>query len=186
MKLERAGLRLPAALLSLAVLQGAAALTARAQSGAAPPAPDRPAVVYGSLAELRGKRRMRLLVVRLHTVSAVDAALSAAEAARAGGKTEGRYGHLHNYIARELNKYIDKYGSMVAARRDEEADFVIVFNLLRYRRVLREAYPSGEMFVISHREPGPPRVLWHTPKEMFYDDATKRLIEDLKESRGER
>ena len=174
--------------LALVLLCVAAPRPAPAQKGGAEESEsaDRAPVAYGSLDELKGKRRVRLLVIRPRTVSAADPAFGAAEAVRMGAETERRYSPLHDAIARKLNKYINKYRSMEAALRPEAADYVIVFNLVRFRKVLNSYYPSGEMFVITYKEPGPPRVLWKTPKEMIYDDATKKLIEELKRLRGEK
>jgi hypothetical protein len=192
MKLKRAGLRWPAGLLLLFLLQGAAARPARAQNGAAPaeqPAAEgtaRPAVAHGSLEEVRGRMNARLLVIRPRTVSAGDPALGVADAVRRRATTERRHGRIHNAIAKMLNKYIEKYGSMTATRSVEEADYVVVFNLLQFKRVLNDFYPVGEMYLVAYTEPGPPRVLWKTEKEMFYDDATKNLIKALKQSRGEK
>lgn len=193
-KLKRAGLRLPSALLLLSLLQGAAAPPARAQDGAATPeqpaaeapAPARPAVAYGSLQEVGGTMHTRLLVIRPRTVHAGDAALGVVESVRKRAVTERRLGRVHNAIAKMLNKYVQKYGSMTATRSAEEAEYVVVFNLLQFKRVLNDFYPTGEMYLVAYREPGPPRVLWKTPKEMFYDDATKNLIKALKQSRGEK
>lgn len=193
MKLKRAGLGLPAALSLLFALHVAAAPPARAQNGAAAPeqpaaeAPGRPGVAYGSLQEVRGTMmNARLLVIRPRTVHAGDAALGVTEAVRGRATTERRLSRLHNAIAKMLNKYIEKYGGMTATRSVEEADYVVVFNLLQFKRVLNDIYPTGEMYLVAYREPGPPRVLWKTPKEMFYDDATKNLIKALKQSRGEK
>ena len=193
MKLKRAGLRLTPALLLLFVLRGAAAPPARAQNGAAPAEqpvaeapPPRPRVAYGSLQEVKERMNVRLLVIRPRTVSAGDPSLGVADAVRARATTERRHGRLHNAIARMLNKYIEKYGGMTATMSVEEADYVIVFNLLQFKRVLNDFYPTGEMYLVAYREPGPPRVLWKTEKEMFYDDATKNLIKALKQSRGEK
>ncbi|HLM57423.1 MAG TPA: hypothetical protein VK422_15015 [Pyrinomonadaceae bacterium] len=191
-KLKRAGLGLPSALLLLSALQGAATPPARAQNGAATPeqpaaeAPASPGVAYGSLQEVVGRMNARLLVIRPRTVSAGDPALGVAEAVRKRDVTERRLGRLHNAIAVMLNKYVQKYGSMTAARSPEQADYVVVFNLLQFKRTLNGIYPTGEMYLVAYREPGPPRVLWQTPKEMFYDDATKSLIKALKQSRGEK
>ena len=128
----------------------------------------------------------RLLVIRPRTVSAGDPALGVAEAVRKRDVTERRLGRLHNAIAIMLHKYGQKDGSMTAARSPEQADYVVVFNLLQFKRTLNGVYPTGEMYLVAYSEPGPPRVLWKTPKEMFYDDATKNLIKALKQSRGEK
>ena len=188
MKLKRDRPRLCAPLLSLAVICCALSRPALAQKGGAeaPADPNRAGVAYGSLEELKGKRRVRLLVIRPRTVSVADPALVAADAVREGAETDQRYGRVHDAIAKRLNKYINKYRSMEGAPRAEAADYVIVFNLVRFKRVLNTLYPWGEMYVITYREPGPPRVLWKTPKEMFYDDATGDLIKALKRMRGEK
>lgn len=143
-------------------------------------------VAIGTLDEIRGKRLVRLVVVRPRTVSASDPTQGVVAAVTSGAETSPRLRWTHDLIARRLNKYIRKYRSMTAIPPGMEPDYVIVFHLLRYRAVLNGVYPSGEMYVVSYKAPGPPRILWRTQKEMFEEDATKELLKALKASRGEK
>ena len=144
------------------------------------------AVTFGTLDEVRSKRLVRLLVVRPRTVSASDPTQGVVEAVTSGAETSPRLRWTHDLIAQRLNKYIRKYRSMTAIPPGVEPDYFIVFHLLRYRVVLNGVYPTGEMYVVSYKAPGPPRILWRTRKEMFEEDATKELLKALKASRGEK
>jgi hypothetical protein len=147
---------------------------------------ESPPVAFGTLDEIRGKRLVRLLVVRPRTVSASDPTQGVVAAVASGADTSPRLRWTHDLIARRLNKYIRKYRSMTAILPGMEPDYVIVFHLLRYRAVLNGVYPSGDMYVVSYKAPGPARILWRTSKEMFEEDATKELLKALKASRGEK
>lgn len=147
---------------------------------------ESPPVAFGALEEVRSKRLVRLLVIRPRTVSATDPTQGVAAAVASGAETSPRLRWTHDLIALRLNKYIRKYRSMTAIPPGVEPDYVIVFHLLRYRTVLNGVYPSGEMYVVTYKAPGPPRILWRTPKEMFEEDATKELLKALKASRGEK
>lgn len=195
MKLRRASHTLRA-LAALALLSHAAtAPPARAQEG--PPrevttpakaegAGESTPITVGTLDEIRSKRLVRLVVVRPRTVSASDPTQGVVAAVTSGAETSPRLRWTHDLIARRLNKYIRKYRSMTAIPPGMEPDYVIVFHLLRYRAVLNGVYPSGEMYVVSYKAPGPPRILWRTQKEMFEEDATNELLKALKASRGEK
>lgn len=191
------------ALVALALLAAAAAPRARTQEG--PPREEKapanaeardegkdesPAVAYGTLEEVRNKRLVRLLVIRPRTVDASDPTQgvpsAVVSAVTSGAETNPRLRWTHDLIARRLNKYIRKYRSMTAIPPGMEPDYIIVFHLLRYRVVLNGVYPSGEMYVVAYKPPGPPRVLWRTQKEMFEEDATKELLKALKAARGEK
>ena len=69
-----------------------------------------------------------------------------------------------------------------------EADYVIFFNVVEFRRILNTPYPYGELFVIVKGSPEmlkPPRVVWRAKKVLFAEDAISDLIKDLKAVRGE-
>ena len=77
---------------------------------------------------------------------------------------------------------------MTAARDLSEADYVIYFNVVEFRRILYTYYPYGELFVIVKGSPEklkPPRVVWRTKKMSVAEDAIGDLIKDLKILRGE-
>jgi hypothetical protein len=83
---------------------------------------------------------------------------------------------------------MDKYGSLTAAEGLADAEYVIYFNVLEFRRVLDTVYPYGELFVIVKGEPEqlkPPRIVWRAKKIQFAGDVIGDLIKDLKTVRGE-
>ena len=107
---------------------------------------------------------------------------------KADPEPKGRNRWVYNIIADKLNKYNRKYKSFSAARVLSEADYVIYFNVVEFRRILYTYYPYGELFVIVKGSPEklkPPRVVWRTKKMLFAEDAIGDLIKDLKILRGE-
>ncbi len=147
---------------------------------------EAPVLVRGSLEEIRNKRVAHLMVITSTIIDARDPDRGVAEAVRARKGVPRRHRRVYAEIAQRLNNYIRKYGSMIGSDKADTADFVIVFNLLRYRRMLYAYYPSGELYVVINRADEPVRILWKTEKEMLSEDATKRLIEALRLFRGER
>jgi len=146
-------------------------------------------VVTGSLSELRNKRRVLLIV---HKSAVVDAREQAkvilAEIYRPNGEPRPRHPRVFNSIARRLNKYMVKYQSLSAARDLSDAEFIVFFNLIEYRRPLGYPYPYGELFVIlnDRTEGRQPRIIWKTRKSpVWAEDAVKDLINDLRTARGE-
>ena len=145
--------------------------------------------VTGSLAELKNRRRVLLLVRRSAVVDSrggADALLQEAYAAGAAGAPL-RYPRIYNLLAQYLNKYMNKYQSISAARSVPEAEFIVFFNLLEFRRPLGHPYPYGELFVILNDTANGhhPRVIWKTRKSLWAEDAVKDLIRDLRTVRGE-
>lgn len=144
----------------------------------------------GSLAELKNRRRVLLVVRRsgvLDSRGSDEALVKEAYAAGAPGALS-RYPRIYNLLARHLNRYMNKYHSISAARSVADAEFIVYFNLLEYRRPFELAYPYGELFVILNDTSGGrrPRVVWKTRKSpMWAEDAVKDLIRDLKTVRGE-
>jgi hypothetical protein len=155
---------------------------ARSQTNATLPTPT---VVEGTFGELRGKTRARLVVIRSSVIDVDGSAKSAVDAVREGKATERKYGRTFNTIATVLNKYINKHGTITAVKDPGAADFVIVFNLVRYRRILNYIYPSGELYVISQPDDGPARLLWRT-KEMIAEDAAKKFVDALQQLYGQK
>lgn len=146
--------------------------------------------VRGSLAELKNRRRVLLLVRRSAVVDSrggADALLKEAYAAGAAGAPI-RYPRIYNLLAQHLNRYMSRHQSISAVRSVPDAEFIIFFNLLEYRYPLGHPYPYGEMFVILNdtAQGRRPRVIWKTRKNsMWVEDAIKELIRDLKTVRGE-
>lgn len=167
--------------LSSTLLFGAVCVYPQTRESEADDSPAR-----GSLQEINDKRRAYILVIRSKVIDASDNARGASEAVKAGDRTEIRYRRVFNIIAKELNKYMRKHGSMTAAQDSFNADYVIVFNVTHYRRILDSIYPFGELFVIANQPSGETRVLWRTEKSMLPHDAIKKLVQAMKQVRGER
>ena len=157
----------------------------------AQPAPpeDEKANHAGSINELRDKQRALLVVYksRVLDVSNYDQAIID-DVLKADPKPKGRYRWVYNDLAKKLNKYIQKYGSLSPANDLTDAEYVIFFNVVEFRRILNAVYPYGELFVIikgSPPESKPPRIVWRAKKVLFAEDAIRDLIKDLKVLRGE-
>ena len=148
-----------------------------------------PEVVVNSLEEVRDKRNALLVVYKSRVIDAGDRERAIIEdVLKANPEPKGRYRWVYTQLARKLNKYINKYDSLSPARELSEADFVIFFNVVEFRRILNTPYPYGELFVIVKGSPEtlkPPRVVWRARKVLYAEDAIGDLIKDLKAIRGE-
>jgi hypothetical protein len=142
-----------------------------------------------SLNEVRDKRSALLVVYKSRVIDAGDRERAIIEdVLKADPVPKGRYRWVYTQLAKKLNKYINKYKSLSAANGLSEADYVIFFNVVEFRRILNTPYPYGELFVIvkgSPEELKPPRVVWRAKKVSFAEDAISDLIKDLKAVRGE-
>ena len=143
-----------------------------------------------ALTELAEKRRVVLVVFRSRVVdvSASSERAIIEDVLKADPKPKGRFRWVYNQMARKLNKYMDKYGSITAAEGLGDAEYVIYFNVVEFRRILDSVYPYGELFVIvkgSPEELKPPRIIWRANKMRLATDAIGDLIRDLKIVRGE-
>ncbi len=142
-----------------------------------------------SLAEVRDKRSALLVVFKSRVIDVGDRERAIIDdVLRANPTPTGRYRWVYTQLAQKLNKYIQKYRSLSAATELSNADYVIFFNVVEFRRILNTAYPYGELFVIVKGSPDklkPPRVVWRAKKVLYVDDAISDLIKDLKAIRGE-
>ncbi|HJT28359.1 MAG TPA: hypothetical protein VJ784_13190 [Pyrinomonadaceae bacterium] len=142
-----------------------------------------------SLEEVRDKHNVLLVVYKSRIIDAGDRERAIIEdVLKADPQPKGRYRWIYTQLAKKLNKYINKYKSIRAARELSEADYVIFFNVVEVRRILNTPYPYGELFVIVKGLPEmlkPPRVVWRARKVLFAEDAIGDLIKDLKAVRGE-
>ena len=143
-----------------------------------------------SLVEVLNKRKVLLVVFRSRVVDVSENRERAIieDVLKADPKPKGRFRWVYNMMARKLNKYMDKYGSLTAAQELADAEYVIYFNVVEFRRILDTVYPFGELFVIVKGEPDqlkPPRIVWRAKKIQFADDVIGDLIKDLKTVRGE-
>jgi hypothetical protein len=143
----------------------------------------------GPLSELRDKQRGLLVVFKSRVVSAENRDRAIIDdVLKADPQPKGRYRLVYNELAKKLNKYIRKYGSLSPAQDLTDAEYVIFFNVVEFRRILNAVYPYGELFVIVKGSPydlKPPRIVWRAKKIMVSTDALGDLIKDLKTLRGE-
>jgi hypothetical protein len=143
----------------------------------------------GTISELKDKQRALLLVFKSRVVDVGNAEREIIDdVLKADPQPKGRYRLVYNELARKLNKYINKYGSLSSARDLADAEYVIFFNVVEFRRILNAIYPYGELFVIikgSPQESKPPKIVWRARKLMVAADAIGDLVKDLKALRGE-
>lgn len=154
-----------------------------------PTAAQEPLGDGNSLAEVRDKRNVLLIVFKSRVLDVSDRERAIIEdVLKADPQPKGRYRWVYSQLAAKLNKYMKKYRSLSAATELSEADYVIFFNVVEFRRILNTVYPYGELFVIVKGSPEtlkPPRVVWKARKVLFAEDAIGDLIKDLKAIRGE-
>lgn len=148
-----------------------------------------PVVENNSLEEVRDKHSALLVVFKSRVLDVSDRERAIIDdVLKADPEPKGRYRWVYSQLARKLNKYIHKYRSLTSARALSDADYVIFFNVVEFRRILDTPYPYGELFVIVKGSPEtlkPPRVVWRARKVLFAEDAIGELIRDLKTLRGE-
>src|SRR5881409_2329964 len=90
-----------------------------------------------SLIEVRDKRRALLIVFRSGVLDASDSERTIIDQVlKADPEPKGRYRWVYGQLAKKLNSYIRKYNSLTAAHELSDADYVIYFNLIEYRRIL--------------------------------------------------
>lgn len=147
-------------------------------------------VIEGSLSELKSKSRVMLVITRSLLVDTRDPGRALVrEAYGADPRVRRRHRYAFNTIARKLNGYMKKYGGMSAAADVDDAEYLLVFNLLEYKVILGRPYPYGEMYVILNQPPDsphPPRLLWKARKVLWAEDAVGEFIKELKVVRGEK
>ncbi len=145
--------------------------------------------VDSSLIELRDKRNAMLIVLRTGIVDASDNEHGILDMVlRSDPIPRGRFQWVYGTLAKKLNRYMSKYGSLSATTDLSAADFVIFFNLLEFRRILDTTYPFGELFIIVKGTPElmiPPRIVWRSRKVLYSSDAIGDFIRELKLVRGE-
>lgn len=144
----------------------------------------------GSLAEIKDKHSMALVIIKSSVIDASGADETIIrEALAAEPRLAVRHRFAYGVIAKKLNQYIRKYRNLRPADRISQADFVVYFKLVEYRRTLNGIYPYGELYVIVNPpldSTGAARIIWRTKKLEFAEDAIKNLLRDLKQVRGER
>jgi len=142
-----------------------------------------------SLSEIRDKQSALLVVFKSRVLDAGDRERSIVEdVLKADPEPKGLYRWVYSQMAKKLNKYIRKYKSLTAATELSQADYIIFFNVVEFRRILNAPYPYGELFVIVKGSPEtlkPPHIVWRAKKLLIAEDAIGALIKDLKAVRGE-
>ena len=148
-------------------------------------------VVRGRLEDVRGRKRVALLVSKALVLDARDPAATAFEDYRRA--LAGTPPPLHvaaaRRIADKLNKYIRKYRMATAARSYEEADLVIVFKVTGQRpsAIPTDPYVWGKMYVLALGADRAPRLVWESKGDNDDPgDATGDFLKALKAARGER
>ena len=141
------------------------------------------------LNELRNKHRALLVVFRSRVLDVNDRERAIMDdVLKADPQPKGRNRGVYNLLAHKLNDYVRKYRSLTAADGLADADYIIYFNVVEFRKILDTVYPYGELFVIVKGSPAqlkPPRVVWRARKVLFADDAMGDLIKELKALHGE-
>ena len=143
----------------------------------------------GSLDEVKDKRRVFLVATRSSVVDVRGPDPAALLEALGDGRVR-THAYPYTVIARKLNEFIRKGRSMTAVGSAAEADYVIYFNVLEYRRTINGVYPYGELFVILSRDAAGnsqrPRIVWRTRGATWAEDAAKEFLRELRRARGER
>ncbi|HEX7315520.1 MAG TPA: hypothetical protein VF297_16490 [Pyrinomonadaceae bacterium] len=148
-------------------------------------------VPRGTLQDVKGLRRVALLVSRALVVDARDPALIALEDYRSA--LDGRGPRQHDAAARrvadKVNKYIRKYRTSTAVESLAEADLVLVYKVTGQRRsaIPDDPFVWGKLFVIALDPNRTPRVVWESEgDDSNPEDATGDFIKAFKNARGEK
>src|SRR5678810_584670 len=101
-----------------------------------------PDVTLGnSLEEVRDKRNALLVVYKSRVIDASDREGAIIDdVLKADPQPKGRYRWVYTQLAQKLNKYMRKYRSLTSASALSDADYVIFFNVVEFRRILDTAY----------------------------------------------
>lgn len=146
----------------------------------------------GSLGEIKNKRHLALIVMRSMVVDSRGSARTAVDLL---SQRDTRWSSVHELAYRtivvKLNRYMNKYGSLMAEENVEHAELILLFNIIKVRVFDKVVYPLGEMFVIANATAGSggtqPRIVWRQKKDiMWVGDSIGDLIKALKSSRGEK
>lgn len=148
-------------------------------------------VPRGTLQDVKGFRRVALLVSRALVVDARDPALVAMEDYRHA--LDGRAPRQHDAAARrvadKINKYIRKYRTSTAVEDLAEADLVLVYKVTGQRRsaIPDDPFVWGKLFVIALGPDRTPRLIWESEgDDSNPEDATGDFIKAFRNARGEK
>lgn len=172
------------ALLLLALLAGPAVAQGDGGGGEA-------AVARGSLEGVQGRRRVVLLVSRSLVVDVRDPALVAVEDYRQAlaGDPPRQHNAAARQVAQRLNKYIRKYRTVTAAQGFDDADLVLVFQVMRQHASAIPAQPHvwGKMYVLAVGPDRVPRIVWESEGDTSsVEGATDDFLKAFRAARGER
>lgn len=148
-------------------------------------------VPRGTLEDVKGFRRVALLVSRALVVDARDPALVAVEDYRRAldGRAPRQHDAAARRVAEKLNKYIRKYRSSTAVEDLAHADLVLVFKVTGQRRsaVPGDPFVWGKLFVIALGPDRTPRIVWESEGDSTNpEDATADFVKALRTARGEK
>jgi hypothetical protein len=148
-------------------------------------------VPRGRLEDVKGLRRIALLVSRALVVDARDPALVALEDYRRAldGQAPRQHDAAARRVADKINKYIRKYRSSTAVESVADADLVLVFKVTGQRRsaLPDDPFVWGKLFVIVLGADRAPRVVWESEgDDKNPEDATGDFVKALRNARGER
>jgi hypothetical protein len=134
-----------------------------------------------------------LVVSKTATIDTRNIAASVlSEAYKPGGRGQIRYKSAYSVIAQKLASYIKQHNSLTTVTSAAEAEMIVFFNLLTYRRILNRNYPFGELFVIlndnlnDNARKGSARVVWRSRGVQAAEDAANDFIKELKLVRAEK
>ena len=171
------------------------ALAACATGAAAPPqrraGAEGERAARGSLADVRGRRRILLLASRALVVDARDPALVALEDYRRAlaGAPPRQHNAAARQIASKVNNYIRKYRTVTAADGPADADLVLVFKVTGQRAsaIPTQPFVWGKLYVIAVSARGEPRVVWESEgDDKQAEDAAAEFLKALRAARGEK
>lgn len=148
-------------------------------------------VPRGSLADVKGLRRVALLVSRALVVDARDPALVALEDYRHAldGQAPRQHDAAARRVADKINKYIRRYRTATAVENIEDADLVLVFKVTGQRGSALPGDPFvwGKLFVVAVGSDRTPRVVWESEGDNKNpEDATGDFVKAFRNARGEK
>lgn len=135
----------------------------------------------GAFDELAGKSKVVLIITKSVVVDAKEPERALVESALKMDRPRPSYAFF--FLAKPLNDYIKKTRRMTPVRKIAEAEYIIYFSLLEYRRILDARYPYGDLYVILKTRKGDKqsgRIVWRTEKSAFAEDAVKKLLRAFK------
>lgn len=148
-------------------------------------------VPRGTLENVKGLRRIALLVSRALVVDARDPALVALEDYRRAldGDPPRQHDAAARRVAEKLNKYIRKHRTSTAVENISDADLVLVFKVTGQRRsaIADDPFVWGKLFVIAVDSGRTPRLVWESEgDDKNPEDATGDFIKAFRTARGEK